>query len=43
MKIYQIIASNQFSIALTNRGDLITWGKNHSGCLGIGQDLDEVN
>ncbi len=42
MRLYQIVGFNHFSIALTTKGDLITWGKNYNGCLGMGNDLEDV-
>ena len=45
-RIYQIATSNQFCLALTNRGKLFTWGNNNNGCLGRGageSDLYQLN
>lgn len=33
-RVYQIATSNQFCMALTNKGHLLTWGNNNNGCLG---------
>jgi len=32
-RVYQIATSNQFCLALTNKGQVITWGNNNNGCL----------
>jgi len=38
-RIYQICTSNQFCLALTNRGMILTWGNNNNGGLGRGDQV----
>lgn len=41
-RIYHIATSNQFCMALTNKGILLTWGNNNNGCLGRNDRNDEI-
>ena len=39
-RVYQFATANQFCMALTNKGYVLTWGNNNNGCLG--RLFDEV-
>lgn len=42
-QIYAIATSNQFCMALTNKGHLLTWGNNNNGCLGRFDEEEEID
>jgi len=41
VKVTKIACGRTYFAAITNRGDLFTWGKNKHGCLGIGHNRDQ--
>lgn len=40
-RVISIYSGLSFSAAITNYGNLYTWGKNRSSCLGLGDDQDQ--
>lgn len=40
-KVVKVVCGLNYSAALTNHGDLLMWGRNPRGCLGLGNEKDQ--
>lgn len=40
-KVVSVVCGVSHIFALTNFGDLYSWGKNRDGCLGLGMEKDQ--